>query len=270
MKKKILAFIEVSTVFCLLVVLFRVVQSNPLSKNINETLNGYLFSEYAILMIVVLALYLFCSRSESKILRSEKIRFQAQIIGRGFFPIFTLSVLLSWINWRDWGGAFLISVIEIGLLAWFAWLVRNTQPPWQKVGVSSSLLLYPIMMHHSERVTDILVAIVYFYLFVAVSEETLFRGYIQTRLNTVFGSSKRLFGIPWGWGLVVSAVYFGIWHLGLGTGSLNWPHVIWTLFAGLIFGIVREKSESVIAPIILHGIMNYGPQAILFYLFWGQ
>jgi membrane protease YdiL (CAAX protease family) len=37
--------------------------------------------------------------------------------------------------------------------------------------------------------------------------------------------------------------------------------------AGLIFGLAREKSEGILAPTILHGIMNYGPQAALFDLF---
>jgi membrane protease YdiL (CAAX protease family) len=58
--------------------------------------------------------------------------------------------------------------------------------------------------------------------------------------------------------------------LGWKSGVLEWPHVLWTMFAGLIFGFVREKSEGIIAPVILHGIMNYGPQAILFYLFWSK
>lgn len=62
----------------------------------------------------------------------------------------------------------------------------------------------------------------------------------------------------------MTAVLFGFWYLGWGTDMLNWPQVIWTMFVGLIFGIVREKSESVIAPTVLHGMMNYGPQAILF------
>jgi hypothetical protein len=32
--------------------------------------------------------------------------------------------------------------------------------------------------------------------------------------------------------------------------------------------MVREKSDGVIAPALLHGVINYGPQAALFYLLW--
>jgi membrane protease YdiL (CAAX protease family) len=105
-------------------------------------------------------------------------------------------------------------------------------------------------------------------MFVALSEEIFFRGYIQSRLNSVFGRPRHFFGIQWGWGLIISSVLFGLWHCAWKPEILEWPHVLWTMLAGLIFGIVREKSEGVFAPAILHGIMNYGPQAILLYLFW--
>ena len=268
MKSRILGIIEVGIVFVLMSVLFRSIQSIPLSTKINASLEGFLFSEYATLLVVVAIIYIARCRSISNGSISEKLEYQTKIIVRGFLPIFTLSVLLNWIDWRQWIGAILISVIEIGLLFWFAWLVRHQQPVWQKVSIGSSLLLLPSMMQISAKLVSVLVAIIYFYLFVALSEEILFRGYIQTRLNRAFGRTKRFFGIQWGWGLIVTAVLFGFWHLGWGTDTLNWTQVLWTMFAGLIFGIVREKSESVLAPTILHGSMNYGPQAILFYLFW--
>ena len=71
-----------------------------------------------------------------------------------------------------------------------------------------------------------------------------------------------------GMGVNYLICFFGLWHWGWNPETLAWPHVLWTMLAGVIFGIMREKSESVIAPAIFHCIMNYGPQAILFYLFW--
>jgi len=65
-------------------------------------------------------------------------------------------------------------------------------------------------------------------------------------------------------------VLFGSWHFGWKLDMLEWQHVLWTIFSGLFLGVVCEKSEGVIGPTLLHGIMNYGPQAILFYLFWGK
>jgi membrane protease YdiL (CAAX protease family) len=67
--------------------------------------------------------------------------------------------------------------------------------------------------------------------------------------------------MPWGWGLVASALLFGAWPvvapLALpGTYDLAWPHGVWTFGAGLLFGFVREKTGSITAPALLHGVLN--------------
>ncbi len=266
MKAKILSIIEVSVIFILMIGLFRFVQSIPLAIQITNSSDGFLFPEYAALLIASFCLYFFRTHNQTQSPFSQKLKYQLDITAYGFFPIFVLSVLLSWIDWRQWVGAALISISEIGLLFWFARMVRD-KPSWQNIGVISGILLLPVASLISTKLGSVIVAIIYFYLFVAWSEETLFRGYIQSRLNSVFGRPKHFLGVSWGWGLIISSVLFGLWHLGWKPGTLEWSHVLWTMFAGLIFGFVREKSESVIAPALLHGIMNYGPQAILFYIF---
>lgn len=266
MKAKILSIIEVSVVFILMMCLFRFANSTPLATKIINFFDGRLFPGYAALLIASLFLYLFRVRSQPKSPNTKKLKYQLDIISDGFFPFFVLSVLLTWIDWKQWAGAVLISILAIGLLFWFARMAKD-RPAWQNTGVLGGFFLFPIAFQNSTKLGIVFIAIVYFYLFVGLSEEILFRGYIQSRLNSVFGNPKRFFGISWGWGLIISSVLFGLWHLGWKLDMLEWPHVLWTMFAGLCFGFVREKSESVIAPAVLHGIMNYGPQAILFYLF---
>ncbi len=269
MKAKILIIIEVSIVFIVMICLFRFVNSIPLAMKITNSINGFLFPGYAALLITSFCLYIFRTQRQHQSPFSQKLHYQLDITAYGFFPFFVLGVLLSRIDWTHWVGATLISIVEIGLLFWFAWMVRH-KPSWQNIGVISSFLLFPVGSQISSKFASAIVAIIYFYLFVALSEEILFRGYIQSRLNSVFDRPNRFFGVSWGLGLVISSVLFGLWHLGWKSGAPEWPHVLWTMFAGLILGFVREKSESIIAPAILHGIMNYGPQAILFYLFWSK
>ena len=269
MKVKILSIIEVSVVFILMICLFRFVNSIPLAMKITNSFDGHLFPGYAALLIASLCLYIFRAQGKQQGPFSQKLKYQLDITAYGFFPIFVLGVLLSRIDWTQWIGATLISIVEIGLLFWFARMVRD-KPSWQNIGVISGFLLFPVASQISTKIESVIIAIIFFYLFVALSEEILFRGYIQSRLNTVFDRPNRFFGVRWGLGLIISSVFFGLWHLGWKSGTLEWSHVLWTMFAGLIFGFVREKSESIIAPSILHGIMNYGPQAILFYLFWGK
>ncbi len=270
MKSKILAVIEVSLIFLLLVNIFWAIQSNPVAANISHSFGGYHIAGYATLLLISIPIYLISCRKQKDNSMREKLAYQGEIIKLGFFPVFTLSVVLSWIDWTQWVGVILISSIEIGLLIWFAWMVRHKQPVRQKIGAGSSLLLFPMLTQISSRLGSVIVSIIYFYLLVALSEEILFRGYIQSRLDSAFGQPKQFFGIRWGWGLIISSILFGFWHAGWFSGTLNWPHVIWTIIAGLFFGLVREKSEGVIAPALLHGIMNYGPQAVIFYLFWGM
>jgi len=270
MKAKILGILEISIIFVLMIFLFRFVQSIPLAMQITDSLGGLLFPGYTALLIASFSIYIISGQSQSKIPFFEKLPYQLEIAAQGFFPIFTLSVLLHWIDWTQWTGAILISIIEIGLLFWFAHVVRDKQPSWQKTGVNGGLLLFLIASQISNRLGNVIVTVIYFYLFVALSEEILFRGYIQSRLNSIFGRPECFFGIRWGWGLIVTSVLFGFWHFGMKPDMLAGPHVLWTVLAGLIFGFVREKSNSIIAPAILHGIMNYGPQAILFYLFWNS
>jgi uncharacterized protein len=270
MRAKILSLIEVLIVFILMVLLFWYIQSIPIAKKWSNSLNGLSFPAYAVLLVVSVSIFFLRCPNKAQQLFSPNFKYQLTIIGQSFFPFFVLSVVLSWINWGQWGGAILVSIIEIGLLIWLAWMLKDKQPPVQTISAIGGFLVFPVLHQISSKLDGVVLSIVYFYFFVAMSEEILFRGYIQTRLNTAFGRPKRFFGVQWGWGLLISAMLFGVWHLGWGMETTRWPHVLWTIFAGLIFGYVREKSESIIAPTILHGIMNYGPQAILFYLFWSQ
>jgi membrane protease YdiL (CAAX protease family) len=269
MRAKVLAIIEVSIIFSLSIFLFRFVNSTPLALKVIEFYDGLLFPGYAAVLIVAIYLYIFRVHIQPQSHFPHKLKYQINIIAYGFFSFFILSVLLSWIDWKQWTGAVLISIVEIGLLFWFAWTVKD-KPDWQNAGVIGSLFISLTTFQISPRLGSVTVAILYYYFFVALSEEVLFRGYILSRLNSVFGHPHLLFRIHWGWGLIVSSILFGFWHLGWKLDMLKWQHVLWTTFAGLLLGVVREKSKSVIAPTILHGIMNYGPQAILFYLFWSQ
>jgi membrane protease YdiL (CAAX protease family) len=97
-----------------------------------------------------------------------------------------------------------------------------------------------------------------------VGEELLFRGYIQSRLNEAFGKPFQFYGVHWGWGILITSLLFGFMHV-VNTGSLvighwqpTWWWGFWTFFSGFVFGFVREKTGSIVAPALLHGL----PQAI--------
>lgn len=86
---------------------------------------------------------------------------------------------------------------------------------------------------------------------IAVPEEFFFRGYLQTRLNQVFGTPYRIFGAQVGSGLLLQAAVFALCHLTVG----DWPQLRVFFFA-LLAGWLRERNGSILAPSVYHALGN--------------
>lgn len=86
-------------------------------------------------------------------------------------------------------------------------------------------------------------------------EEFLFRGALQTRLRPLVGV---------GWALVLQALVFGVWHLGLGfddTSHVGWPEALASTLAhpaviGLAYGVAFERTRNLLAPSVAHVLAN--------------
>ncbi len=87
---------------------------------------------------------------------------------------------------------------------------------------------------------------------VALPEEIFYRGWLQTRLALVFRRRITLFGTPFGLHIVVASALFALSHLVL----VPAPFRLAVFFPGLLFGLLREKTGSVVAPVILHAASN--------------
>lgn len=93
-------------------------------------------------------------------------------------------------------------------------------------------------------------------------EEIYWRGYIQSRLNHGFGKNLRVLGFEFGWGLIVASLLFGLSHvlnpfnLLAGQVQISWWWGLWTFFSGLFFGILRERTGSILASSITHGVVD--------------
>lgn len=103
-------------------------------------------------------------------------------------------------------------------------------------------------------VSAVLVGIVQKLIFVGFLEEFFFRGYVQSRLNDAFNRPYRVAGVGFGLGLFVSAAVFGLAHPLTSLEGIPWPWALWTAAGGLVFGFLREKTGSALAPAIAHGI----------------
>ncbi len=106
------------------------------------------------------------------------------------------------------------------------------------------------------------------FVFSGFGEEFVWRGYVQSRLNQAFGRPLRLCGIPFGVGLIVTSALFGFLHAfntfdpALGLSSLSWGWALSSFVAGLLFGLIREKTGTLIAPGIAHGLPDAVGEAL--------
>ncbi|HEU5102338.1 MAG TPA: CPBP family intramembrane glutamic endopeptidase [Roseiflexaceae bacterium] len=255
------ALFEVITVFGLAVLVFRIIAGSPLGTWERQALQRP-FLEYLAVMAVPLVLLILARRDFAAYgIALHNLKPQLAVAAIGFLPVAAIALVLNVVNWRRWEGALLVLLLEAVLLLVLAWLVRN-QPTAERApaGLPGILLLLPGLVAGEASLAGLLLALLFNFIFVGPAEEILFRGYIQSRLNTI-GRPYQFFGVTWGWGLVASALLFGAWHVVApftlhGTLHLAWPHGLWTFGAGLLFGFVREKTGGVVAPALLHGVLN--------------
>ena len=88
-------------------------------------------------------------------------------------------------------------------------------------------------------------------LWVGISEEGLFRGYMQSHLEKVFTVRKAI---------LIQAILFGIWHFVWNLHPLNvWgmtEYILSSLFWGLVVGYFYSKAKSLVPVVLIHGLWN--------------
>jgi len=90
-------------------------------------------------------------------------------------------------------------------------------------------------------------------LVVSLPEEWFFRGYLQGRLNQLFARKWTLLSAKIGPALFISAALFALAHLALKPS----PERLLVFFPALVFGWLREKTDSLLAPVLFHFLANF-------------
>lgn len=98
-----------------------------------------------------------------------------------------------------------------------------------------------------------------------LSEEILFRGFIEKRLIAKFGKNN---------GILMQAILFGVMHIALAlalnmtlNSSLFIGYFMFPTIAGWLLGYIDEKvyNGSIIPSILLHGVINFSRDLILMF-----
>jgi len=106
---------------------------------------------------------------------------------------------------------------------------------------------------------------------VGLSEETMFRGLIQTYLMNNLRGSVKILGHDLHIGTVISAILWGAFHfinlLVMPSGSVVFV-VILTTIAGLAMGYAYQETRSLLTTIIVHNTMFGIPLALGYIIHW--
>ncbi len=100
----------------------------------------------------------------------------------------------------------------------------------------------------------------------SIIEEIAVRGILLTLLSMVFINNLRIGKTYFGMGVIITAILFGLWH-GLNVSdnfsiTMNWIPFVYTGVIGFVFGLVKERTGSLVYPILLHLIVNILPNTM--------
>lgn len=268
---KLLAVIEVFCVafICIPFLTLGLYALLPEFENWQTKSLGFPFPVFGhVVMVVVVLIVILVRRGKFSDygMRFDHPKYHLDIAAACFIPVVLASMPIGLgVDHTTWRGALILALTQIGVLYLLAFILRK-KPASPAIGmVGAGLMLFsPIPDTTQPVLVKAIVVFLTYALFVGFGEEILYRGYIQSRLNQAFGKPFRFFGVAYGWGAVITALLFGFSHVGvlgylLGVSTrvtLAWG--LWTFFGGLVFGLVREKTGSILAPALLHGL----PQAI--------
>lgn len=92
-----------------------------------------------------------------------------------------------------------------------------------------------------------------------LEEELFYRGILLLALDQAFRGRKRLLGVDWGWGAVLSSMLFGLTHaFGYSDGAFSFDAITMALTAipSFIAVWLRLRTGSLLLPVLLHNFGN--------------
>lgn len=268
-KSRLLAVLEVFLIAFIIIPLLTlgIYRVFPAFESWQTKTAGFAFPVFVDVLMVGVSIAMIYLRREEMAdygLLFTPLKYHLGITASCFIPVVLAGFPLGMgVDFKNWPGAILMATIQIGLLFVLALILRK-KPTAPNFGIAAAFVFLPVFASGGVSAWKAIALFLTYALFVGFGEEILYRGYMQSRLNEVFGHPYQFFGVAYGWGAIIASLFFGLshvgilgWMLGLSTGvTLAWG--FWTFFGGLVFGFVREKSGSILAPALLHGL----PQAI--------
>jgi membrane protease YdiL (CAAX protease family) len=169
-------------------------------------------------------------------------------------------------------------VIALALMVWLMNRQKEVKSGRANLLVTLLMLLVPIAVALAVGKLSLVIVSTVFWQFVlsGFGEELIYRGYFQSRLNQAFRRPVRLFGIQFGAGLVIASLLFGLLHVtdsydpALGLSSLAWDLLVDNFLAGLFLGVIYEKTGTLLASGIAHGLPDAVGEPLMILFDWRE
>ncbi len=129
----------------------------------------------------------------------------------------------------------------------------------------------PVDIPQPVTLVNVLGNMTFQWIVVGLSEETMFRGLIQTYLMNNLRGYIKIFGHDLHIGTVIGAIIWGMFHfiniLVMPMGSVVFT-VVLTTVAGLCMGYAYQETGSLLTTIIVHNTLFGVPLTIGYILYW--
>lgn len=129
----------------------------------------------------------------------------------------------------------------------------------------------PVDIPQPVTLSNVLGTMTFQWIVVGLSEETLFRGLIQTYLMNHLRGNVRIFGHELHSGTVAAAIIWGLFHfiniLVMPLGPVVF-FVLLTTAAGLCMGYAYQETRSLLTTIIIHNTIFGVPLTVGYILYW--
>jgi membrane protease YdiL (CAAX protease family) len=168
-----------------------------------------------------------------------------------------------------WQSPFLYDIaVAVIIIALFPWILRFVQGILVMLPTALALMILlglwsmplGVAYYRHQPLIHTFFIVFGFIVTTGFAEEFFYWGYIQPRLNEVLGRPYDFGGIPFGLGLVITCLLFGFIHTLNGVDflhghfNLNWGWGLVAFIAGLGHGLLRERTGSILAGTVFHGI----------------
>ncbi|MGQ9514512.1 MAG: lysostaphin resistance A-like protein [Thermoproteota archaeon] len=112
------------------------------------------------------------------------------------------------------------------------------------LGLIEYHILLPVPIRTKERLLESIAYLsIFMFVFVSTTEEIMFRGLLFNFLSDA---------VPISQSILIVSVQFGLMHLGWGVPL----ELLFAYIAGIIFSYIFYKTQSLLMPIIIHGVGN--------------